>query len=103
MPYKISYSYAHTLHLVVGRVSLGAEAPCLGPFSPFPGRILDANFAEWVNEEVRLVGISTGSYPSVGLRVRVHTRRIAVSFIIRAYSKWEDRSCPTSPKSSSVS
>ena len=50
-------------------------------------RILGTNFAEWVNDEVRLVGIYTGSYPSVGIRVRVHGRRIAVSFIIRAYRR----------------
>jgi hypothetical protein len=60
------------------------------------------NFAAAVNEEVRLVGISTGSYPSVGLRVRVHGRRIAVSFVIRAYSKLEDGTSPTSPASSGL-
>jgi hypothetical protein len=55
------------------------------------------NFAEGVKGEVRLGGISTGSYPSVGLRLRVHGRHIAVSFIIRAYRKLEDSTCPTSP------
>src|SRR5215203_7415869 len=39
------------------------------------------------------------SHPSADLRGRAHGRRIAVSFIIRAYRKWEGSTCLTSPES----